>query len=142
MDVDYNLVATNLIKQTFSTWINPEIERRRKENLLPADFSLRYAQVIFTVDGKNIIRFNSEIKAVLKAKINRNIAKGEAILEKDVDEIASLDLTEEEKDFGHISIGRLRDSWYVAFSFEYNVEKSKEICEIAHEFLSSAKELH
>lgn len=44
IDLDF---MQRTINQTMDIWVNPEIERRRKEGLLPENFKLKMAQVIF-----------------------------------------------------------------------------------------------
>ena len=132
------LMARRLIKQTLTNWVNPELEKRKSKNQLSEGFKLRAAQVIFSIGGPNIVRLNGEVKAIIEAKLNKSIKKGEKILDKDVEDIRSFRLIEEEKDFGHITIVRLTKGWFVGFSFIYDVSKSKELYDIAIEFMKSA----
>lgn len=131
-------MAKTLIEQTLINWVNPELERRKSAGELPKDFVLKAAQVIFSVGGKNLVRINGEVKAIAEAKINRPIKKDEAVFNKDIDDIRSFRLTEEEKDFGHITIVHLTKGWFVGFSFIYDVSKSKKLYDIAIEFMKSA----
>jgi len=134
-----SLMAKRLIEQTLTNWVNPELEKRKSEGKITGDFNLKSAQVIFTIGGPNIVRINEEIRAVVKAKINRPIKKGELIFGKDVENIESFRLVDEEKDFGHITIIHLSKGWFVGFSFIYDVTKSKELHSIAIEFMRSAQ---
>jgi len=138
MDVSDSLMAKRLIEQALTNWVNPELERRKTNGKLTDGFILRSAQVLFSVDGTQIIRLNEEVKAVVKAKINRKNEKGEQLLDKDVDDIHSIRLLKEESDFGHITILRLSKGWFVGFSFLYDVSKSKGFYDIATEFMKSA----
>ncbi|HUV42995.1 MAG TPA: HEPN domain-containing protein [Patescibacteria group bacterium] len=132
------LIAKRLIEQTLTNWVNPEIEKRKSEDKLPSDFRIKAAQVIFSVGGPPLVRINSEVKVIIEAKFNRPIEKGEAVLNKDIEDIRSFRLIDEEKDFGHITIVKLTKGWFVGFSFIYDVSKSKEIYDIAIEFMKSA----
>jgi len=132
------LMAKRLIEQTLTNWVNPELEKRKSENKLNPDFKLKAAQIIFSVGGSPLVRINSEVKVIVKAKFNRPIKKGEAVFNKDIEDIRSFHLIEEEKDFGHITIVRLVKGWFVGFSFIYDVSKSKELYDIAAEFMKSA----
>lgn len=132
------LMARRLIKQTLKNWVNPELEKRKTAGQLPEGFKLKVAQVIFSVGGSPLVRINSEVKVIVEAKFNRPIKKGEAVFNKDVDDILSFRLIDEEKDFGHITIVRLTKGWFSGFSFIYDVSKSKELYDVAAEFMKSA----
>ncbi|MDP2692854.1 MAG: HEPN domain-containing protein, partial [bacterium] len=132
------LMAKRLIEQTLTNWVNPELERRKSAGELKSDFILKAAQIIFSVGGKNVVRINGEVKAIVEAKVNHPIKKGEAIFSKDVEDIRSFRLVDEEKDFGHITIVHLTKGWFVGFSFIYDVSKSKQLYDIAIEFMKSA----
>lgn len=132
------LMAQRLIEQTLKVWVNPELERRKAAGEFKDEFVLKAAQVIFSVGGKNIVRVNGEVKAIVEAKINRPIKKGEVIFNKDVEDIKSFRLVDEEKDFGHITVVHLTKGWFVGFSFIYDVSKSKQLYDIGIEFMKSA----
>ena len=136
--INDQLMAKRLIEQTLTNWVNPELERRKAAGELKDGFVLKAAQIIFSVGGKNLVRINGEVKAIIEAKFNRPIEKGEAILNKDVEDIRSFRLIDEEKDFGHITIVHLIKGWFVGFSFIYDVSKSKKLYDIAVEFMKSA----
>lgn len=112
-------MAERLIEQTLKNWVNPELENRKSTGTLQEGFVLKAAQVIFSVGGQNLVRINEEVKAIVEAKINRSVKKGEAIFNKDIDDIKSFRLVDEKKDFGHITIVHLTRGWFVGFSFMY-----------------------
>jgi len=119
-NVKDKLLAERLIEQTLRVWVNPELEKRKKAGDLKGNFILKAAQIIFTVSGQNTIRINGEVKAIVEAKINRKIKKGEAIFNKDVDDIRSFRLLDEEKGFGHITIIHLSKGWFVGFLLDHS----------------------
>lgn len=129
----------NLLKQCFKLWIGPEIERRKAENKIPQDFKLKAAQIIFCLGQKPFVRLNSEVKALVSAKIKRAVQKGEVIYNNDVEDIKELRLTDEEMDFGHITIVAFRGAWTIGFSFIYDATKSRELLKIGQTYLSSAQ---
>lgn len=131
-------MAERLIEQTLKNWVNPELENRKTTGALQEGFVLKAAQVIFSVGGQTLVRINGEVKAIVEAKINRSINKGEAIFNKDIDDIKSFRLVDEEKDFGHITIVHLTRGWFVGFSFMYDLSKSKQLYDMAIEFMGSA----
>lgn len=132
-------LGKSLINQAFTNWINPELEKRKKLDTLPHNFSLNKAQVIFSVDGKKEVRINNEIRARIAVKTNRDIKAGEAIFQDDVEDVKSILLTEEEIDFGHITLVRLKNKWFISFSFLYDISKSKQFLRIALDFLKSGR---
>ena len=101
----------NLLKQAMQLWINPEIERKKKEGLLGKDFQLSCAQIIFYLGHIPTIRLNNEVKVTIKAKINRSIKKGEIFYERDIEEIQNMELLDEGKDFGHLTFVRFKNYW-------------------------------
>lgn len=132
------LIAKRLIEQTLNNWVNPELEKRKSVNKLSSTFKLIAAQVIFSVGGKPIVRINNEVKVIIQAKFNRPIKKDEAVFDRDIENIISFRLTDEEHDFGHITIIKLTKGWFVGFSFIYDVSKSKELYDISIQFMKSA----
>lgn len=133
------LMAKRLIRQTLTNWVNPELERRKTEGKLGEDFVFKAAQVMFSVGGPPVVRINSEVRAIVEAKINRSIQKGEKVLNKDIEDIRAFKLVSDDKDFGHITLLRLTKGWFVGFSFIYDVSKSRELYGLASEFLKSAQ---
>lgn len=137
-DID-KVMYVNLLKQLFEVWVNPEIEKRKEAGIFSNGTNVRRVQVLFSVEGKPIVRINEEVKVIGKVKINRPVKKGEAIYEKDIEEIPELYLEKHERDFGHITAIQFRGSWLLTFSFIYDVSKSKKLFEIGCEFLEAAK---
>lgn len=119
----------------------PEIERRKKMNNLPPDFKLEKSQIIFSQkSGRNYVRLNKEVKAIIKCKTNKSIKKGDMIYDKDIDEIESIELTKGDLNYGHITLLYFKGDWIISFDFIYNKEKIKEHLEASKEFYKSAKE--
>lgn len=131
---------SNLFNQVVNLWAKPEIEKRKKENRLPKGFQLRAIQVIFSIGSPPLVRFNNEVKVLIKAKTKRKISKGELIYERDIQEIKELELADDEKDFGHITIIRFNKGWSLGFSFIYDTSKSKKFLQLGNEYLKSAED--
>lgn len=129
--------AQNFIQNIFATWINPEIEKRKTSAHLPEHFSLRKAQVIFLVDGNYIIRINEEVKLVILT--NRGIAAEDQNFDEEGISLEGLELLKDEKDFGHVSIVRIRDLWAIAFDFRYGIQNSKKHFEVGRQFLETSE---
>lgn len=134
-----SVIAKRIIEQAFQQWINPEMEKRKREGKLPSGkIKFRAAQILFSVGGQPLVRINNEVRAVVEAKVKKSMKKGEKVFEKDIESIRAFHLIDEEKDFGHITIVKLTKGWFVGFSFIYDVSKSKKLYDIAIEFMKSA----
>ena len=132
---------TRTLQQIMEMYIIPDIERRKSIGEIPGDkkYELHQAQVLFSSDGSKIVRLNSEVKILAKAKINKSINKGGTLYERDVDKIVSLELLPEEKDFGHFTFIKFKGAWVIAFSFIYDVSKATKLFEKGMEFVQTAK---
>lgn len=131
--------SQNLINQVFTNWVNPELKRREQIGRLPKGFILKAAQIILTVDGASEVRINGEVKARVEVKVKKAVEKGALVYHDDVEHIRSILLIDEEKDFGHITIFKVKDSWHIGFSFLYDSSKSDQFLKIAIRFLQTAK---
>jgi uncharacterized protein (UPF0332 family) len=122
-----------VFRQAIDMFVIPEIDRRKKIGKIPQNFILEKAQIIFSLrSGRNYVRLNNEVKAIIK--------RGDAVYEKDVDQIESVNLREKDSDYGHITLLLFRGSWIVAFDFRYNKKISQEHIKASTEFYESAKE--
>jgi len=130
-----------IFQQVIDIFVIPEIERRKKMNKLPSDFRLERIQVIFSSrSGRNYVRLNKEVKAIIKVRTNKPIQKGDIVYEKDIDKIESIDLTKGDTNYGHFTLLYIKDSWIVSFDFIYNKEEIRKHIEASNEFYESAKE--
>ncbi|HLG18567.1 MAG TPA: hypothetical protein VI895_01975 [Bdellovibrionota bacterium] len=84
------------------------------------------------------MRLNSEVKAVFECKPRRAISAGEGITEKDIEEITNIFLTSEDEDAGHITVIFVNGHAHLAFDFQYNTRRIKELLEVAREFIDTA----
>jgi uncharacterized protein (UPF0332 family) len=129
---------TQFLKQCFTLWINPEIEKRKKEGKISDKFIIVRAQILLPLGSPAIVRLNNEVKAVVKAKINKKIEKDQLLYESDVESIEEISLTDEEKDFGHATFILFKGHWILSFSFIYDKTKSQSFNKIGQQYLQSA----
>jgi len=130
-----------VFQQAIDLFVAPEIDRRKKIKKLPANFNLEKAQIIFSSKtGRICTRLNKEVKAVIKCKVNRAIKKGDAVYDKDIDNIESVKLTDRDLNYGHITLLYFKGSWIVSFDFIYNKLEIKKHIEASKEFYESAKD--
>lgn len=132
-----------VFEQTISVWIRPEIKRRQEVGLLPKDFTLRYAQVVFypPPPPKTVVRLNEEVQMLLKVKPKDGVSikLGAKISFDDVEDIESIRLPEKESDAAHITIVNTSKGWHLTFDARYNKSKVRRHLEAAKEFIASAK---
>lgn len=128
-------IGKRLCEQVFSFWINPEIERRTKENRLPHGFKLLMAQIVMNVGQAPIVRLNGEIKATMVVRVTRDVTPDDNVYLSDFDAIEKISLTDSDPNAAHITMMLHKRRWVISFSFHYNSEKVKAHLEAAHEFL-------
>jgi len=134
-------ISKKVFDQVMSLWILPEIERRKKENIIKEGFMLSKAQILFShYRSYPKIRLNQQVKAIAKGKANRDIEKGEIVYEKDIQDIENIQLTEQDPNYSHITLLLFKGKWFISFDFRYNKKRVKERLDASKEFLESARE--
>jgi hypothetical protein len=134
-------IGQKVFQQVMNIWIIPEIERRKNLGRIDKKFILRGAQIVFSLDWKfPKIRINEEVKAIIEGKPTRDIKKGEAVYEKDLEMIGNIKLTDDDSNCGHITVLRFKDSWIVSFDAHYNQKIRKEYLDASKDFYESAIE--
>lgn len=129
-----------LVDQAITLWIKPEIEKRKKEGTLPANFELKMAQVLFLGYAKMEVKLNEEVKAVMKIKSNRIVKQGDAIYFSDLEKVESVDVSEFYPDAGHITILFYTDHMVFSFDTRYNKRKISQVLNAAKEFYESTSD--
>jgi uncharacterized protein (UPF0332 family) len=137
-------------QRTFSElmelFVLPEVTRRKEAGRLPEKFRLNAAQILFYSDGrKPAVRLNEETKIIATVKFKNivNKQKGEAVFWNEIDNVENLRLIDEEdKEYAHVSMLRLKGHWNIAFDFRYNKGAAREHFKVAKEFYKAAKNAH
>lgn len=128
-----------VFQQVIDIFVNPEIERRKKDGTIKDGTLITKMQIVFNLDkGKNEVRLNGDVKAILKGGVTRDMQKGEAVYEKDIDTIEDIELTNEDVNCGHITLLLFKNNWIISFDFRYNKEKVREHIEASKEFYETA----
>jgi uncharacterized protein (UPF0332 family) len=134
-------IKERVFQHLMNIWINPEIERRKLSGEFGNNFLLLRAQVVFSLDnGRNYVRINNEVKAVVTCKINKSKNKGDTVYEGDVGNIEKIELTDEDFNRAHVTLLLFKNNWIVSFDFRYNKKRIQEHIEAAREFFESAKD--
>jgi len=135
-------MGQRVFEQAIDIWIKPEVERRQARGVLPPNFDLHAAQVIFSSPADrtgNTVRLNEEVTAVFLYRADRPINKGEMISITNVDQIEGMRLPEgEDANAAHLTVMRIGSDWFVGFDFTYNRGRSYEHLQAAEEFLQAA----
>lgn len=131
--------ANNVFNNMHELFFNPEIAKRKEQNLLSEDFTLVAAQAILFPDGRpHIVRLNNEVSVEVKLK------KG---VDKDVEdfwpsnsEVEYVKLNEQEfLDCGHVTLILFKDGFQLSFDFHYNKQICAEHLTVAKQFLETSK---
>lgn len=133
-------IGDKVFQQVMEIWIGPEIERRKKLGKIDENFVLSKAQVVFSLTGGNTMRINDEVKAIIEAKANRDVKKGEPLYERDISSIENIKLTEQDSNSAHITLLYFKNNWIVAFDARYNKEKIGTLIKRSKEYYESAKD--
>jgi HEPN domain-containing protein len=114
-------LGRQVFEQTWQFWVGPEIERRRSAGLLPPDFELYRAQVIFAMGNEPPeVRLNDEVRGVVTAVAARAIEKGELVTTADIASVTEVVRSEDDADSGHITMLLTNGGWTIAFDFRRN----------------------
>jgi uncharacterized protein (UPF0332 family) len=133
-------IGEKVFQQVMDIWILPEIEKRKSLKRISQDFTLRAAQVVFSLDRNCCkIRLNGEVKAILLANLSENKNKGDPIYENEITNIETIKLTGDDPNVAHVTILRLADKWFLSYDFTYNKKRIKEHIEASEEFFESAE---
>jgi hypothetical protein len=117
----------------------PEIERRKSAGLLPENFRLAKAQVMFHEGRPNETRLNDEVRISLIVKAPRAVQKGDIILASEIERIEHFELDSAESDAGHFTAVLLNDNWHLLFDFRRNKGKASVLVKRAEEFCATAE---
>ena len=133
-------IKQKVFQQVMDIFVSPEIERRRKERRIKDGTIISKIQIVFSLkNGRNEVRLNEEVKAVARVKASKSINKGDIVYENDLDNIQSIELTDEDSNCAHITLLLFKNNWIISFDFRYNKDISREHIEASKEFYESAK---
>lgn len=133
-------IGQRVFQQIMDIFVNPEIERRKKDGRINNGFILRAAQVILSRDKGNSTRLNEEVKAIAKSIAAKPIKKNDLVFEEDIKNIESIQLIESDKNCAHITLLLFKNQWLIFTDFRYDKEDSKKHIDASKEFYDSATE--
>jgi uncharacterized protein (UPF0332 family) len=133
-------LGERVFEQAWQFWVGPEIERRQGAGLLPADFELSGAQVMFGMGNEPPeVRLNGEVRGVVTAVAARAIEKGEFVTTADMGSVAEVVRSENDADSGHITMLLTDAGWTIAFDFRRNASQMERHAGRAAAFTKAAE---
>ena len=67
--------VSNLFNHVMEIWVNPEIERRKRDGRIAENYSIDRIQVVTPPGEVPFVRFNEEVKAIITAKTKPGVKK-------------------------------------------------------------------
>lgn len=131
--------ANNVFENMNELFFNPEIAKRKEQNLISDDFTLLAAQALLFPDGRpHIVRLNDEVS--VEVKLKKGVDKKVKDLWPSRNEIEYIKLNEEEfLDCGHVTMILFKDGFQISFDFSYNKQICAEHLSVAKQFLKTSK---
>jgi uncharacterized protein (UPF0332 family) len=132
----------NLLNNTISLFIDPEVTRRLDAGIIDSSWRLLVAQVIMNVGRPVEVRLNDEVTAVFKGTLPGATAEsiGKTVSLGDLESITAVQLSAADENAAHITLLRHRGSWFISFDLRYNRGRILEYLAIVDEFIATARD--
>jgi hypothetical protein len=135
--------AGNLFNHVMEIWVNPEIERRKRENAIPKDYEIDRIQVIVKPNDVPSVRFNEEVKIIAIARFKPGVKKniiGEPVHYDEIKQIIKLEMTEDDDpNYGHLTMVLFQKGWMIGFDFRTNKKLAHDRYTVGIDFLRAAE---
>jgi hypothetical protein len=120
----------HFIQSTLDDIVYPEVINRARHGILPVDFKLLNAHIIMHPDeSKNEVLLNDNVRflAHILTKDGKELTPNEPVTHEDISDVLGLYPSEKnDQNAAHIMLLRIKDKWYLAFNFVYNIALCKE----------------
>jgi len=93
------------------------------------------------LDADPVVRINEEVRGAFVAragKAGRNAKPGKTLLLRDLSQIESIELTDEDPNAGHLTAVVHHGRWHMFFDFRYNAGRIENLLKAADEFIAAA----
>jgi hypothetical protein len=133
--------ASRALKHAFQLWFEPELKRRASEGRIGKGFSVWAVQVVMNLDADPVVRINEEVRGAFVAragKVGSKAKPGEILLLRDLSQIESVELTDEDPNAGHLTAIVHHGRWHMFFDFRYNAGRIENLLKAADEFIAAA----
>lgn len=126
--------ADAFMKQVFTVWLMPELERRKSAGKLTEPVELQAMQVMLR-ESEFAVRINREIRGNATVQATRLIGIGDEATEEDLKHIKFFELAPDELDCAHITMMLIKGRWLIFFNLLLNRAQSGKFVEHARAFL-------
>lgn len=135
-DADWAALA---LQNAFALWFTPELEHRAEQGILRRGSIVWGVQAILDLDlPAPIIRINSEISGVFRARSKGPVEKGQHLSFSELGDIEGVELTQEYPNAGHFTAILHNGAWFIAFDFRRNATRIAEHLTAITEFLDAS----
>jgi len=131
--------ASRTLEQAFRLWFEPELRRRAAEGRIEKGFAVWAVQVVLNFDADPQIRLNQEVKGAFVARAGKKAKRGETLLLRDIAQIESMQLTDEDPNAGHLTAVIHNGRWHLFFDFRYNAARIENQLNAADQFIAAAE---
>lgn len=121
--------ATNFFKHITKLWINPELEKRKKEGNLSEGFTFNRCLIKFPHDKPYVVEFNDEVGWIAVVRKDRESAfrKGDPVHIYQINEILDVKPPKiNDKRVGFVFLHIVNGEWIIFFDFKPNHDDFKE----------------
>jgi hypothetical protein len=127
------------LSAVIATWVVPELRRRIEADQLPDGFRLKAFQLVTDAQGvPTEVRFNEDVRAVVRVRSRRDIAKDDVVLGEAAPGAHEIILTDADPNAGHFTALSTGNGWMASMDLRVNARKAAEHGKAAREFLESA----
>lgn len=147
---EHSAFADNLLENLFDLFFDDELEKkgmsrddfRKGRVFLKNPFAGSQMEELESADDSEVdVRVNddAEIKLVAKLKAGRSVEKGEPLTDDDLTGFEEVILTEEQEDYGHITVADVGvHGYYINFDLRRNRSYYQPLLEAADQFIDTA----
>lgn len=130
----------NFINHTTEIWINPEIERRKKEGKISDKFMLHKVQVVIPPGKVPFVNLNEEVQAEISFELKDPTSKqpGEPIYPKELGERPIIILKDLDPNYGHVTIIPYKSGKLIKVDFRTNKQVNSDRQRKAEDHLTKA----
>jgi len=135
----------DVVEHYLNAWAAPEIQQRKHDGRLPADFSLEHlqaVQVILNPEEQPRVKLNEEVKFRIVEEVAFGLTESGAIDPTDEQRSEKLELTDDDANAQHYTFVRRGGVWHFTFGCQQNAQRIRDYIEMAREFLKCAEWAH
>jgi len=135
----------DVVEHYLNSWAVPEIQQRKQDGRLPADFSVEHlqaVQVILNPEEQPRVKLDEEVRFQIVEDVAFGVTESGALDPTDVQRREQLELTDDDANAEHLTFIRRGGIWHFTFGFQRNAQRIRHFIEAAREFLMCATWAH